>query len=118
MAANKQADNVYHVRKQLQIFGFRQRKPSELYCDSKTWAMTHSAEQKTRAIRTKDHRIRRYYVKRKVIKVVPILGTENPADLFTKHVKETAQFKKHTAAFMNAEVFLKIRNAMMNLPVS
>jgi len=53
-----------------------------------------------------------------VIKVVPILGTENPADLFTKHVKETAQFKKHTAAFMNAEVFLKIRNAMMNLPVS
>ena len=74
----------------MQNFGFKQKEPSELYCDSKTarsWSMNPKFEHKTRAIRTKDHRIRDY-VKRKVVKVLAIAGINNLADLFTKLLKK------------------------------
>ena len=108
---------MYHIRKQLQNFGFRQRVPSELYVDSKTarmWAMNPSTEHKTRAIRTKDHRIRDY-IRRKVIKVMPIAGVNNPADLYTKIVKDKKSFQRHTSVFMNKQDFIDNRQVMMNL---
>jgi len=117
VSANKEADVMYHIRKQLQNFGFRQRVPSELYVDSKTarmWAMNPSTEHKTRAIRTKDHRIRDY-IRRKVIKVMPIAGVNNPADLYTKIVKDKKSFQRHTSVFMNKQDFIDNRQVMMNL---
>ena len=76
--------------------------------------MNPKFEHKTRAIRTKDHRIRDY-VKRKVVKVLAIAGVNNPADLFTKIVKEKQAFKKHCCTFMNEKEFLENRTWMMNL---
>lgn len=74
-----------------------------------------STEHKTRAIRTKDHRIREY-IHRKVIKVMPIAGVNNPADLYTKIVKKDKKsFQRLTSVFMNKQDFIDNRQVMMNL---
>ena len=102
---NRLCDWVYNVRKQLKNFGFAQSTPSEMYCDSSTarkWAMNPSTEHKTRAIRTKEHRVRGY-IKKKKIKIIGVKGTDNPADIFTKILKSKEAFWAFRKVIMNHE---------------